>query len=351
MSPDPEHSFPSDPAEFLATWMRSHGNVRHFLEDTAAPPLDDDAQRAAGEAAAAEAVRDVFGLGMKDFSSGMDSVSGSMRATGSLRITDPDPDVPQDAGTAAFFDVDNTLIQGSSLVELAMGLYRKKFFRFREIAPIAWKQLKYRITGAENASDVNHGRTQALAFIKGWDVAELVALGEEVVDSKMLNKAYSGTSELAQMHLNAGQQVWLVTATPVQLAHILAQRFGFTGALGTVAETENGKFTGRLAGDVLHGPGKAHAVAALAAAQDLDLARCTAYSDSVNDIPMLSMTGTSVAINPDSKLKAEAKRRGWAVRDYRSMRRAVRTWGVPALLAAAFSVSGLRRLRHKKTAV
>ena len=242
-----------------------------------------------------------------------------------------------------------SLIQGSSLIVFAMGLARKRYFRLSEVLPIAWKQLKFRVTGSENAEDVARGRTQALEFIKDRSVQELVELCEEIVDSRMIDKAWPGTRELAQMHLAAGHQVWLVSATPVQLAQILARRFGFTGALGTVAEVEDGKFTGRLVGDILHGPGKKHAVAALAAIEQLDMSRCTAYSDSINDIPMLSMVGTPVAINPDTKLRREAEQRGWTIRDYRSVRRAVRTWGLPALATAAFSLGSWRLFRNNTT--
>ena len=172
----------------------------------------------------------------------------------------------------------------------------------------------------------------------------MVALCEEIVDNSMARRAYPGTRELAQMHLDAGQQVWLVTATPVQLAQILAHRFGFTGALGTVAEVKDGKFTGKLVGDILHGPGKRHAVAALATIENLDLPRCTAYSDSANDVPMLSMVGTAVAINPDRKLRDIAEDRDWLIRDYRSVRRAIRAYGLPALVTAAFSFGSWRFL-------
>lgn len=344
---NPEPSFPGSPQEFLASWSATRGNLRRFVEEHALPPIDDETQRTAGEAAAAAAIQETFGLELDAFSSGVDSVSGSIEAAGGFRLSTPDPDVPQDVGAAAFFDVDNTLIQGSSLIVFAMGLARKRYFRLSEILPIAWKQIKFRVTGSENAGDVTRGRTQALEFIKGRSVAELVELCEEIVDSHMVTKAWPGTRELAQMHLAAGHQVWLVTATPVQLAQILAQRFGFTGALGTVAEVDSeGRFTGRLVGDILHGPGKKHAVAALAAIEQLDMSRCTAYSDSINDVPMLSMVGTAVAINPDKKLRKEAIRRGWTVRDYRSLRRAVRTWGVPALATAAFSLGGWRWFRR-----
>lgn len=348
-SPTPPPGLPESPQEFLAYWTASRGSLRNFLENQAFAPLNDAAQKTAGEAAAAAAVEEVFGISLENYSSGVDSVNGSYTAAGAQHLTSPDPDIPQDIGAAAFFDVDNTLIQGSSLVVFALGLARRRFFSLREVVPIAWKQLKFRVSGNENAADVAAGRTQALEFIKGRSVEEMVALCEEIVDKSMQYKAYPGTRELAQMHLDAGQQVWLVTATPVQLAQILARRFGFTGALGTVAEVKDGKFTGRLVGDILHGPGKMHAVAALATLENLDLTRCTAYSDSANDIPMLSMVGTAVAINPDSKLRETAEDNGWLIRDYRNIRRAVRTYGLATLVTAAFSYGSWRvRARGRK---
>lgn len=336
---------PEDPRDFLAQWVASRGNLRHFFENSAFAPLGDAEQLAAGHAAAAAAAEDIFGLDLDSFSSGVNSVGAVLASGGSLKLTSPDPDIPQEAGVAAFFDVDNTLIQGSSLVVFALGLARRRFFRLREIAPIVWKQLRFRISGNENPADVRAARAQALEFIKGRDVAELEELCEHIVDRQMLDRAYPGTKELAQMHLDAGHQVWLVTATPVQVAQILARRLGFTGALGTVAEVEDGKFTGRLVGDILHGPGKKHAVAALATIEGLDMARCTGYSDSSNDVPMLTMVGTAVAVNPDRTLKRIAEERGWPVRDYRSLRRAVSTYGLPALVAAAFTWRIVRRRR------
>ncbi|APT93599.1 phosphoserine phosphatase [Corynebacterium phocae] len=334
------------PREFLENWTASRGGLRHFFENLAFAPLGEAPQRTAGHAAAAEAVRELFDIDLDSYHAGVDSVDGSFASAGGRELTAPDPNIPLDIGAAAFFDVDNTLIQGSSMVVFALGLARRKFITLSDIAPIAWKQLKFRISGNENAKDVARGRVQALEFIKGHSVAEMVRLCEEIVDETMADRAYRGTRDLARLHLEAGQQVWLVTATPVQVAQVLARKFGFTGALGTVAEVKDGKFTGRLVGDILHGPGKKHAVAALATIEGLDLERCTAYSDSVNDVPMLSMVGTAVAINPDSKLRRMAAERGWLVRDYRSLRRAVRTFGLPALGTALFSLGGWRILRR-----
>ena len=116
----------------------------------------------------------------------------------------------------------------------------------------------------------------------------------------------------------------------MELASIIAHRLGLTGALGTVAEVVDGKYTGRLVGELMHGAAKAEAVRALAEREGLDLARCTAYSDSTNDLPMLSLVGTAVAVNPDSELRAIARARGWAVRDFRTGRKAAKI-GVPTV--------------------
>jgi len=242
-------------------------------------------------------------------------------------------DVPADATRAAFFDVDNTVMQGASIFHLARGLYARDFFTARDIGRFAWQQGKFRLLGKEDMGNVHEARETALSFAAGHTVAELTTIGEEVFDEVMAAKIWPGTRALAQMHLDAGQRVWLVTATPVEVASVIARRLGLTGALGTVAETEDGVYTGRLVGEILHGEAKAQAVRALAQRQQLDLGACSAYSDSANDIPMLSLVGHPCAINPDSRLRTHAREHGWRVRDYRTGRKAVKV-GVPTAAAA-----------------
>ena len=242
------------------------------------------------------------------------------------------PPPPPDLTAAAFFDVDNTLVQGSSLVHFARGLAARKFFTYGDLARFGYAQAKFQLTGKENSDDVAAGRRKALAFIEGRTTEEFTALGEEIYDEIIAEKIWPGTRALAQAHLDAGQQVWLVTATPYELAEIIAKRLGFTGALGTVAESVDGVFTGRLVGDILHGPGKAHAVRALAVREGLNLKRCAAYSDSVNDVPMLSLVGTAVVVNPDAALRDVAREKGWEIKDFRTARKAAKV-AVPSALA------------------
>ena len=247
---------------------------------------------------------------------------------------DGPPDVPlSDPTAAAFFDVDNTMMIGASIFHFARGLAARKFFTTADLLGFAWQQFKFRVGGRETRYSTTTGRDTALSFAAGRSVAEFTALGEEIYDELMSDRIWAGTRALAQMHLDAGHRVWLVTATPVELAMIIARRLGLSGALGTVAESVDGYYTGRLVGEILHGPAKAHAVAALAEAEGLDLSRCTAYSDSVNDVPMLSLVGTAVAINPDAELRDIARERGWQIRDFRTGRRAARI-GVPSVLGA-----------------
>ncbi|MFF0817897.1 HAD family hydrolase [Rhodococcus sp. NPDC003318] len=247
-------------------------------------------------------------------------------------LLEGEPAVPRDLTAAAFFDVDNTMVQGASIIHFARGLAARKYISFSDMARFGWQQLKFRVTGKENSNDVASGKEKALSFIAGRETAEFTRLGEEIYDQLIADKVWPGTRALAQMHLDAGQQVWLVTATPVELAQVIAKRLGLTGALGTVVESEGGRFTGRLVGDILHGAGKAHAVRTLAVREGLNLKRCTAYSDSHNDVPMLSLVGTAVAINPDADLKEVARNRGWEIRDFRTGRKAAKI-GVPTALA------------------
>jgi HAD superfamily hydrolase (TIGR01490 family) len=241
--------------------------------------------------------------------------------------------VPTDLTAGAFFDVDNTMMIGASIFHFARGLAARKYFSTADLAGFAWQQVKFRLGGRETRDGMAIGREQALSFVAGRSVGELITLGEEIYDDLMADKIWSGTRALAQMHIDAGQRVWLVTATPVELAQIIARRLGLTGALGTVAENVNGIYTGRLVGELLHGGAKAHAVRALAAKEGLDLRRCTAYSDSANDVPMLSVVGTAVAVNPDQGLRETARKRGWEIRDFRTGRKAARI-GVPSVLGA-----------------
>jgi HAD superfamily hydrolase (TIGR01490 family) len=256
-------------------------------------------------------------------------------------------------GAAAFFDLDNTMMQGASIYWFARGLAARNYISTGDLLRFGLRQLRFRLLATEHDGDLTHTRRTALAFVAGWRVADLQRLAEEIFDELMAERIWSGTRALAQRHLDAGQQVWLVTAAPIELGRVIAARLGLTGAVGTVAEVADGVYTGALVGELMHGPAKAGAVTALAAAGGLDPARCTAYSDSINDLPMLSAVGHAVAVNPDPALRREARRRGWEIRDFRTARKAAMV-GIPATLAtgatagAVLTALALRRQRRDR---
>lgn len=256
-------------------------------------------------------------------------------------------DVPPDSRAAAFFDLDNTMLRGASLFYLARGLYARKFFRTGDLLRFGYQQLRFAL-GAENTGHMHQARGAALSFIAGRSASELAQVGEEIFEERMANKIWPGTQAIARLHVDQGQRVWLVTAAPTEIASIIAQRLGLTGALGTVAEHLDGYYTGRLVGDLLHGEAKAAAVAALAAREGLVLGRCSAYSDSANDIPMLSLVGHPCAVNPDRRLRSHARRHGWRIRDYRGKRRNVTIGAAVAAGAAAGSVIGVAAARQRR---
>ncbi len=240
-----------------------------------------------------------------------------------------------DRQAAAFFDVDNTVMQGASIFHLAKGLHERQFFTTGDIAKAMWQQLYFRVAGVEDPEHIAKARSSALAFIAGHRASELEEIAEEIFDEHMAAKIWPGTRALAQRHLDEGQRVWLVTAAPVEIARVIARRLGLTGALGTIAEQQDGVYTGELVGEMLHGEGKAVAVTHLAESEGLDLSRCSAYSDSSNDLPMLSLVGHPCAINPDRRLRDHARREGWQVRDYRTGRKIALAGGRAATLGAA----------------
>lgn len=264
-------------------------------------------------------------------------------ASAAAAEVDPAPsaqEVVPDPAAAAFFDVDNTIMVGASIYYFAKGLVARKVITNRDLRTFAYDQVRFRVSGSESHAAMRKVRESALAFVAGKSVAEIVSYGEEIYDEMMAERIYAGSLALAQQHLAAGQRVWLVTATPVELANIIAERLGFTGALGTVSEVANGCYTGRLVGEPLHGPAKAEAILALAGREGLDLDRCTAYSDSVNDVPMLSAVGTAIVINADPDLRAVAKENGWPIQDFRTGRSAIKI-GIPAAAGLGAITGGI----------
>ncbi len=220
----------------------------------------------------------------------------------------------------AFFDVDNTLTRGSTLYFLGKGMYERGFFTKRDIGAWVLANIRFRMTGTEKSEVIARFQKSATDFIAGHKVDEIRKIGEEIYTEFVSPSLWEGTMAIAQRHLNAGDEVWLVTASPQDFAELIAEKLGFTGALGTQAETKDGKYTGNLIGPLLHGKEKASAVIKLTTERKINIKECFAYSDSHNDLPLLNTVGHPNAINPDAKLRIISFSSGWPVHDFRRLR-------------------------------
>ncbi|WP_084077368.1 HAD family phosphatase [Demequina sp. NBRC 110057] len=252
------------------------------------------------------------------------------------------------ATVAAFFDVDNTVIRGGAAFHVVRIFKRHGFFSNRDLLRFGWSQVKYLLFG-EAAVPMDELREEAMSFVKGRSTAEIQAVAEQVYDEFLALRVYPGTKAIIDEHLAQGHEVWFVTASPVEVGSLVAHRLGATGALGTVAEHIDGFYTGRLDGEFLHKGVKAVAVRALAEERGIDLAASSAYGDSHNDIPMLSVVGHACAINPDTALRRHAVESGWGIEEFRRRRkngrrgivRSTVTGGVWATLVVARGVKAL----------
>ena len=228
---------------------------------------------------------------------------------------------------AAFFDVDNTLIHGSTLYFLGRGMYQRGYFTKADISRFVLANLRFRLTGKENKEEIIKFQNAATDFIGGHSVAEIEAIGQEIYDEYVSPALWQGTIDIAGSHLANDEEVWLVTAAPEDMAVLIANRLGFTGALGSKATIKDGTYTGTLEGNLLHGVEKAVAIQRLAAERNFDLSQCYSYSDSHNDLPLLKAVGKPNAINPDAILQLRAMREGWPIHEFRRSRRFNRILG------------------------
>lgn len=252
--------------------------------------------------------------------------------------------------SAAFFDLDRTLISGSSAFVLGIAAWRGKLVPTHRMMRDAGGALWFRLVGADD--DTSHGvRDRILGAVKGVRVDDLVALNADIVP-KLLARVRPESGRLVEQHRHAGRATYIVSASPVELVEPLAKAMGMTAGIGTRGEIIDGVYTGELAGPFCYGPGKVEAITELARWEGLDLGQCWAYSDSASDLPMMEAVGHPVAVNPDPKLERVAGRNGWPIVVFSKRTKAVirlttQTVGAVGLAAGGFA-GGIRwaRTRH-----
>lgn len=213
---------------------------------------------------------------------------------------------------AAFFDVDNTLVCGSTSILFGKVAFTGGSIKRRDIWRFMWEHVMYMRRGEKNSKMADF-KDRALMLTKGHSVEELQGLIDQVYRNEIKPRLWPRSLERLKHHLEQGHEVWLVSAAPVELAQAIADDLGATGALGTIVGHDGNVLTGELVGAPLHGKAKRRAIKALAKERGISLRKSWAYSDSVNDLPMLSAVGNQVAVNPDQPLRRYAVAAGWEI--------------------------------------
>jgi HAD superfamily hydrolase (TIGR01490 family) len=213
---------------------------------------------------------------------------------------------------AAFFDVDNTLVRGSTSILFGKVAFAGGALRRRDIWRFAYEQVMFVRRGEKNSTMAGF-KDRALSITKGHSIDELLDLMPKVYREEIKPRLWPGTVRAVKEHLALGHEVWLITAAPQELGQLIADDLGATGALGTIVGHKDGVLTGELVGDPLHGQAKRKAARKLAKERNISLKRSFAYSDSVNDLPLLTLVGNPIVVNPDKALKRYADAAGWDI--------------------------------------
>jgi HAD superfamily hydrolase (TIGR01490 family) len=229
---------------------------------------------------------------------------------------------------AAFFDLDKTLIEGSSALHFARAAYRNGLISRRQMARDVWANIRFRLQGSTDES-TQVLRERIAEAITGQRQVDLMRLGQQVL-AGVLPAVYPQVLAEAHEHQDAGRLAYVVTAASHELAETLATVLVLDGGIGNRSEVRDGVYTGRPEGHFTYREGKAAAVRELAERENIDLAASYAYSDSESDLPMLRAVGNPVAVNPDRQLELVARAEGWRIMRFDTLARRLRIAGAVA---------------------
>jgi HAD superfamily hydrolase (TIGR01490 family) len=237
---------------------------------------------------------------------------------------------PDEKG-AAFFDLDRTLMAGSSAFQFGRAAYRAGLATRRQLASDAWENVLFRLRGSTD-SGTDALRERVGRMLEGVRVRELQRLAPDVL-AGVLPRLYPQMLEIAYEHQDAGRPIFICTAAAQEMAELMAIVLTFDGAVGSVSEVVDGHYTGRAGGPFTYREGKAEAIRDLAEREGIDLTESWAYSDSESDLPMLRLVGHPVAVNPDAELGRVARMEGWELLRFERLGRRLRVAGAAGVAA------------------
>lgn len=239
---------------------------------------------------------------------------------------------------AAFFDLDKTLVEGSSAIDFARASYKRGLMSRRQLVFDLWANMKFRLDGSTDQS-TDALRQRVLDAIAGTRVIDLMRLGPDVF-ATLLPRLYPEMLKEAWEHQDAGRPIYIVTAASAEMAESLAGVIGFDGGIGTRSEIKDGVYTGKPDGPLVYREGKAFEIRRVAEENDIDLSESYAYSDSESDLPMLRAVGHAVVVNPDAELANVAREEGWRIMRFDKLGRRIKIAGGIVALGAGGTAVG-----------
>ena len=283
-------------------------------------------------------------------------VTASEPAAEPIATPHPEADSPQPVRTAAFFDLDKTVIAKSSTLAFSKPFFAQGLLNRRAVLKSAYAQFIFLMSGADH-DQMDRMRSYLTNMCTGWDVEQVKTVVAETLHEIVDPLVFAEAASLIADHKLCGRDVVVVSASGEEIVAPIARELGATHSMATRMVVEDGKYTGEV-DFYCFGEGKVHAIEELAAREGYALAHCYAYSDSITDMPMLEAVGHPSVVNPDRGLRKEAAARDWPILTFSrpvSLRgripapsgAAVATTlavGVSALAAGALTYSVLRRL-------
>jgi HAD superfamily hydrolase (TIGR01490 family) len=240
--------------------------------------------------------------------------------------------VPGERG-AAFFDLDRTLMAGSSAYQFGRAAFKAGLINRRRLAADTWENVRFRLRGSTDEG-MEAIKDRIFGLLEGVRVRDMQRLAPTVL-AGVLPRLYPKMLAIAYEHQDAGRPVFICTAASQEMAELMATVLTLDGAVGTMFETDAGVYTGRGGGPFNYREGKAEAIRELAEREGIDLSASWAYSDSESDLPMLRLVGHPVAVNPDAELARVARDEGWQILRFERLGRRLR------VAAAAVAVGGI----------
>jgi HAD superfamily hydrolase (TIGR01490 family) len=245
---------------------------------------------------------------------------------------------------AAFFDLDRTLMSGSSGAQFGRAAFRSGMVSRRQMTRWGIQHLLYRLRGASD-QDTEELVAELRELLNGVPERDLKRMVPDLMAS-ILPRIYPQMLAEVRAHQDAGRPAFIVSAASHGVVDLLARVLDMEGGIGSLYEVdEGGRYTGELVGGLNYGELKIGPMRRFADEHGLDLEASWAYSDAISDLPMLELVGNPIAVNPDAELHALARERGWRVMRFERLGRRI---AIAASLATTAAVGGGAWMRRRR---